>query len=131
MSLQELRLAFLYFGAVFVIGFLLGAVRVPFLVPRLGERWAELLEMPLMLIAIHWAAGLVLRRFRGPPSAAALLRIGALALALLVLAELLLAVVLAGREVAEYLGSRDPVSGTVYLAMLLVFAAMPWLRAAR
>jgi hypothetical protein len=122
MSLQELRLAFLYFGAVFGIGFLLGAIRVPLLVPRLGERWAELLEMPLMLIAIHWAAGLVLRRLRGPPRAAALLRIGALGLVLLVLA---------GRPLAAYLASRDPVSGTVYLAMLLVFAAMPWLRAAR
>lgn len=131
MSLQELRLAFLYFAAVFGIGFLLGAIRVPLLVPRLGERWAELLEMPLMLIAIHWAAGLVLRRHRGVRRGPALLRIGALALLLLLLAELLLAVALSGRSLGSYLASRDPVSGTVYLAMLLVFAAMPWLRAAR
>lgn len=40
----------------------------------------------------------------------------------------LLAVILAGREFAEYIGSRDPVSGSVYVGMLLVFAAMPWLR---
>lgn len=131
MSWQELRLALLYFATVFGIGFLLGAIRVPLLVPRLGERWAELLEMPLMLVAIHWAAGLVLRRHHGAPRAAALLRIGLLALALLVLAELLLAVALAGRPLAAYLAGRDPVSGTVYLAMLLVFAAMPWLRAPR
>ena len=131
MSLQELRLAFLYFAAVFGIGFLLGAIRVPLLVPRLGERWAELLEMPLMLIAIHWAAGLVLRRHCGVRRGPAVLRIGALALLLLLLAELLLAVALSGRSLGSYLASRDPVSGTVYLAMLLVFAAMPWLRAAR
>ena len=29
---------------VFAAGFLLGSIRVPFLVPRLGERDAELLE---------------------------------------------------------------------------------------
>ncbi len=131
MSLRELRLAGLYFGVVFGVGFLLGAVRVPLLVPRLGERWAELLEMPLMLVAIHWAAGLVLRRHRGGGRGPALLRIGALALLLLLLAELLLAMLLSGLSPAAYVASRDPVSGAVYLAMLCVFAAMPWLRAAR
>lgn len=36
-----------YFGLVFGAGFLLGCIRVPFLVPRLGARVAELLEMPV------------------------------------------------------------------------------------
>ena len=58
-------------------------------------------------------------------------RVGALSLAFLVAAELLLAVVLAGRGIGEYIASRDPVSGAVYLAMLVVFAAMPWLRRRR
>jgi hypothetical protein len=34
---------------------------------------------------------------------------------------------LQGLTVREYLAARDPVSGAVYLAMLSVFTAMPWL----
>jgi hypothetical protein len=33
-------------------GFVLGAIRVPPLVPRVGERTAELLETPLMLVVV-------------------------------------------------------------------------------
>ena len=54
---------------------------------------------------------------------------GVIALLLLVGSELLLAVLLAGQEVIEYIASRDTVSGSVYLAMLVLFAAMPWLQA--
>lgn len=123
---SALRPALAYFGLVFGTGFALGAIRVPLLVPRLGERLAELLEMPLMLVAIVLAARYVLRRWPGPAPRCRWATVGAIALALLVVTELLLAVVLAGRSVGAYLASRDPVSGSVYLAMLLVFAAMPW-----
>lgn len=123
-----LAAATVYFGWVFGAGFLLGAVRVPLLVPRIGERHAELLEMPLMFIAIYLAAGYVVRRYGRAIAAAAWLGVGTVALAWLVAAELLLAVALAGRSVGDYIASRDPVSGAVYLGMLLVFAVMPWLR---
>ena len=41
-----------YFALVFGAGFVMGAIRVPLLVPRLGERVAELIEMPFMCIVI-------------------------------------------------------------------------------
>lgn len=123
-----LRGAALYFGIVFAVGFVLGAVRVPFLVPWLGERAAELAEMPLMFIAVFLAAGHVVRKYGASVSGRSWALVGMLALALLVCAELLLAVALAGRGVGEYIAGRDPVSGSVYLGMLLLFAAMPWLR---
>jgi hypothetical protein len=115
-----------YFAIVFGVGFALGAVRVPLLVPRLGVRTAELLEMPLMAVAIVLAARFVVRRFALPPRAGPRLAVGALAFALLACAELGLATLLSGQSVLQYIGGRDPVSGTVYLAMLLVFALMPW-----
>lgn len=116
------------FRTVFGAGFLLGAIRVPLLVPRIGERYAELTEMPFMFIAIFLAAGHVLSRFLQIRTPGSSLLVGFIALAMLVLAELLLAVVMAGRGVGAYIASRDPVSGSVYLGMLVLFAVMPALR---
>ena len=126
---KTIRGAIVYFALVFGTGFLLGSVRVPFVVPRIGERYAELAEMPFMFMAIFFASRHVLQRYGLKTDSGSLIGIGVIALLLLVGAELLLAVLLAGRGVGEYLGSRDKVSGSVYLAMLLVFAGMPWLQA--
>ncbi len=126
---KTIRGAIVYFALVFGTGFLLGSVRVPFIVPRIGERYAELAEMPFMLMAIFFAARHVLQKYGQKTNPANLIGVGVIALLLLVGAELLLAVLLAGRGVGEYIGSRDKISGSVYLAMLLVFAGMPWLQA--
>ena len=114
-----------YFGLVFGAGFLLGSVRVPFLVPRFGERVAELLEMPIQLVVIVFAARYVVRRFALPAAVSVRLRVGLLALGLAIAAELLLAAAMSGGQVGQYLAARDPVSGSVYLVMLLVFALLP------
>lgn len=119
-----LRAGASYFALVFGAGFLLGSIRVPFLVPRLGERAAELLETPVMLAVIFLASRYVVRRFS--LEAQASIFVGLLALALLVGAEFMLAAAM-GRSVMD----RDPVSGAVYLASLLLYAALPWLHARR
>ena len=126
--LGTIRAALLYFAMVLGTGFLLGVVRVPFVVPRLGVRWAELAEMPIMAATIFFAAGYILRRFPEIQHDSRSLVVGFLALTLAVCAELGLAVVLQNRPLADYLGSRDKVSGSVYLCMLVVFALMPRLR---
>jgi len=123
--MRTLRAGLAYFALVFGTGFVLGAIRVPVLVPRLGVRTAELIEMPVMFVAIVLAARFVVRRFRLPAGSGARLLTGLIALALLVAAELLLAVVLARQPLGEYVAGRDPVSGSVYLGMLVLFAAMP------
>ena len=122
------RAGFTYFAIVLGAGFALGVIRVPVLVPRMGERWAELAEMPIMATVIFFAAGLVLRRFPDIHTPAKALMAGVLAFVLTVAAELGLALVLQDRSLGEYIGSRDKVSGSVYLALLLVFAFMPRLR---
>jgi hypothetical protein len=122
---------FMYFALVMGAGFLLGTIRVPLLVPRIGERWAELAEMPVMAVTIYYSAGYVLRRFPDANEPSGSLVVGLLALGLLVSAELSLAVALQSRSLAEYLDSRDKVSGSVYLVLLVVFALMPRLRLRR
>lgn len=115
-----------YFGFVFGVGFLLGIVRVLALEPHLGERWAELAEMPLMLVAIIASARYVVRRF---PAAhrASYLASGGIALFLLVAVELSVVLAIRGLSISEYFAERDPVAGSVYVALLVVFAVMPWL----
>ncbi|WP_349282544.1 hypothetical protein [Polaromonas hydrogenivorans] len=125
---KTIRAGLTYFAIVLGTGFVLGVFRVPFLVPRIGERWAELAEMPIMATVIFLAAGFILRRFPAICSPGRSLAAGVLALALSVCSELGLAVVLQSQTLAEFLNSRDKVSGSVYIALLLVFAVMPRLR---
>lgn len=120
----------LYFTLVFGAGFLLGVVRVTWVVPRVGERAAELLEAPIMLAVTVLAAKLVARRLAIPPTLAARLGVGCVALSLLVTAELAL-VLSRGLTIGDYAASRDPVAGAVYLAMLVAFTMMPWFVARR
>ena len=126
-----IRASFLYFALVMGAGFLLGSVRVLFVVPHLGERWAELAEMPIMAIVIFVAAGYILRRYPEVQTRGRALVVGFTALALSVSAELVLAVVLQSQSLSEYLASRDKISGSVYLVMLVAFALMPRLRLVR
>jgi hypothetical protein len=122
---QIIKAGLAYFALVFGAGFMLGAVRVPFLVPRLGERIAELIETPFMFVVVLLSARFIARRFALPAATSARLRVGLLALGLLLAAEVSLAIAIQDRSLGEYIASRDPVSGTVYLAMLVLFALMP------
>ena len=113
-----------YFGLVFGAGFVLGSIRVPFLVPRVGERVAELVEMPFMFVVVLVAARFICRRFSLPGNVQTRLGAGLLALGLLLAGEVL-TVSIQGRTLGEYVASRDLVSGIAYLAMLALFAVMP------
>jgi hypothetical protein len=126
---RVLKPAAVYFGLVFGTGFVLGTLRVLWIVPRVGTRMAELLESPLMLLASVLAAGWVNRHFPGGDAPIARLGVGLTALALLLAAEIALGVALRGASVLEVLVNRDPVSGTVYFTLLGVFGALPWLLA--
>jgi hypothetical protein len=119
-----------YFGLVFGVGFLLGIVRVSAVEARLGERWAELAEAPLMLTAIILLARFVVRRIPAARRADYLVS-GGVALLLLVLVEFSVVLGIRGLSLGEYFAERDPVAGSVYVIMLAVFAAMPWLLGGR
>jgi hypothetical protein len=124
-SMRTIKAGITYFGLVFGAGFILGSIRVPFLVPRFGERVTELTEMPVMFIVILLSARYITKRSALHTAASVRLSIGFLALGLLLAAEILLAVILQDQPLRQYVASRDPVSGTVYLIMLALCAAMP------
>jgi hypothetical protein len=123
--MQILKAGVLYFVLTFAAGFAFGTIRVLWVVPRVGVRTAELLESPLMLAVTILAATWVVRRLRVPPALSKRLTVGLVALALLLMAEFSFVLALRGLTIREYLASRDPVSGTVYIVMLAVFAVMP------
>jgi hypothetical protein len=121
--MRILGFALAYFGVVFAIGFALGVVRVLVAVPAVGERVAELVEMPVMIAASVAAAVWLVRRFRLGVGSAALA--GLLALALLVGAEIFVVLGLRGLTLSEYVASRDPLAGIAYVAALGVFTVAP------
>jgi hypothetical protein len=86
-------------------------------------------ESPLMLLATVLAARWINRHFSGEYRPIARLGIGLTALALLLAAEIALGVAIRGGSALTALVNRDPVSGTVYYALLGIFALMPWLLA--
>jgi hypothetical protein len=123
--MESLKAGFLYFLLVFGAGFAIGFVRVLWLVPRLGTRVAELLEVPVMLVVIVVTARWTVRRFRLPPRMPGRVRVGLIALGLLLVTEIGVVLWLQGVTLAQYVANRDPVAGTIYVVMLVVFAAMP------
>ena len=129
--MKILKAGMLYFALVFGAGFVLGPIRMLWVVPRVGTRIAELMESPIMLVVIIVAARWLVRRLAVPPEPSSRLGMGFLALALLMIAEISLVGPLQGYSVNEYFSSRDPISGAVYYVMLLVYALMPFLLAQR
>lgn len=122
--MQILHAAALYFLLVFGAGFVLGTGRVLIFVPLLGERTAELLEMPLMLGVIIAAARWVVRHKLDARQFTALC-VGFIALDFVLVADLAVGIWLRGMSATEVFLNRDPVSGTAYYAALLLFAVMP------
>jgi hypothetical protein len=125
--MKVLKPATLYFALVFGAGFVLGPIRVFWVVPRFGVRMAELMEAPIMFAVIIVAARWIVRRLTVPPASSSRLGMGFIALGLLLVAEIILGYLLWGLSVTELIASRDPVSGSVYYALLGVFAVMPLL----
>jgi len=122
-----LKPAAAYFGLVFGTGFVLGAIRVSFLVPLLGDRIAELAEAPLMLVAIALAARWVVRRLCRHCGRGSLLAVGGIAAAAVLAADVGVGVGLRGMSWAQVFLERDPVSGAVYYALIALYALMPWM----
>jgi MFS family permease len=115
----------LYFALVFGAGFVLGPIRVLWLVPRVGSRWAELIETPIMLAVIIFAAPWVVRRLALPPTTSSRLGMGCIALGLTLVTEFTVVLWLRGMTITEYFSTRDLVSATIYYLLLGVFALLP------
>lgn len=117
----------IYFLLVFGTGFILGTVRTLWVAPVTGDRVAELLESPLMLVVTIIAARRTVRHFSSISTSFNRFSIGLIGLCLMLTAELGVMHWVRHLTVREYLASRDPIAGTVYVILLSAFAVMPLL----
>ena len=122
---SALKAGVVYFALVFGAGFILGPLRILLVVPRVGERVAELIEAPLMLGVIFFSARFVVRKFRISVGVGNRLVVGLLALTLGLVFEFTLVMKLRGLTLSQYFQMRDPIAAAVYYLMLGFCAVMP------
>ncbi|RPH80908.1 MAG: hypothetical protein EHM80_03985 [Nitrospiraceae bacterium] len=121
---QVVKAGVIYFALVFGAGFVLGTIRVLWLVQAVGTRTAELLEMPVMLTVIILLARWVVRHFSMPYAASSRLGMGDMALALILVLDFTVVLWIRGLSFGQSIESFDPVAGTVCFVMLGLCAVM-------
>ncbi|WP_394692133.1 hypothetical protein [Hyphobacterium sp.] len=119
-SLSALRFGALYAGAVFAVGFMLGALRTLLIAPRTGDLIAVLIELPIIL-GVSWLVfGALVRR---PAPSKALT--GLVAFLVLMALELALSAVIAAGGVRGFLASWLTPPGAIGLTGQIAFALIP------
>jgi len=110
---------------------MLGTVRTLFVAPKLGEQLAVLIELPFMLGASWLACGWAVRRWHVAASPGPRLTMGAVAFALLMVAEVALWLTAFDRSLADYFRNLTTPHGLTGLAGQIIFALMPLFRRGR
>jgi hypothetical protein len=125
MERNAAKAGFLYFLAVFAIGFAFGTVRVLFVEPRLGPVWSVAIEVPIMLV-IAWSVARWLVRANSVASTSGRVAMGVLGVILLVIAETLLGIAF-GQGLAAQVAAYGTPRGVLTLVGQAGFAVMPLL----
>jgi hypothetical protein len=117
-----------YTVGVFLVAFVVGAIRVTLVAPRLGSLLAVVLEAPIVL-AVSWRfSPWCVRRFDVSRDSSTRLLMGAVAFGVLMLLELGFSVLVFGEAVDRYLAKFASAPGVVGLATQVCFAALPWIQ---
>jgi hypothetical protein len=114
----------LYAIIVFLIGFLLGTIRVLLLAPHLGETTAVIVEAPIMLTASWFVCGWCVDRLDVRRTAPARSLMGAVAFLVLMSAEAGLGAGF-GRSLLDQLAGYGSLAGAIGLAAQVIFAMFP------
>jgi hypothetical protein len=123
--MRVIAAAVLYFAIVFGAGFVLGPIRVFWLMPQLGETLAVCCEAPFILLAIVLAAKWVPKKLSMRTDLVPLTLMGAGALLLQQFADFAVGILLRGMTVTQQLAQFARPAGLIYAALLILFLAMP------
>ena len=122
---RAVKAATVYFAAVFLCAFVLGAIRVLLVAPHLGDTAGVMLETPIIL-AISWAVcRRCIERFNVGSTIRHRLIMGSVALILLQGAEFCIAIALFGRTATDYVAAFATAPGAIGLAAQVGFAILP------
>ena len=124
-TLSATKAGIFYFAIVFAAGFVLGALRVTVIVPRIGELLAGALELPVILFVSWLVCRRLIAQFSVPAMISHRAAMGALAFGLLMLAELGLSVLVFDQSVVVYLAGLQSPDGLLGLAGQIIFALIP------
>jgi hypothetical protein len=114
----------LYAIIVFLMGFILGTIRVLLLAPRLGEATAVIVEVPIMLTASWFVCRWCVDRLDVRRTVPARSLMGLVAFLVLMSAEVGLGAVF-GRSLADQLAIHRSLAGAIGLAAQVIFAIFP------
>ena len=121
----------LYAIIVFVIGFIVGTIRVLLVVPRLGETTAVIVEAPIMLAASWFVCRWCVGRLDVRRTVPACSLMGLIAFQVLMSAEIALGAVVFSRSLVDQLaGYRSP-TGAIGLGGQVIFAMFPVIQVRR
>jgi hypothetical protein len=109
---------------VFVIGFILGTIRVLRLAPRLGETIAVIVEAPVILAASWFVCRWCVDRLDVRRTVSARSLMGFVAFLMLMSAEACMGAVL-GRSLGDQLAGYGSLAGRIGLAAQVIFATFP------
>ncbi len=115
----------IYFLIVFCAGFLLGTLRVLFIVPKIGELFAVLFELPVILTIAWQASKKLIKNFVIPTTHTARLTMGMAAFLLLMLAEFGLSVFIFDRTIAQHLASYKNLPALIGFVGQVIFFFIP------
>lgn len=124
--MKVFKVGFLYFFITFVIAFVLGIMRVMFVIPVVGELTAVLIEIPLMIFVSWKVSAWVSTKYFLDRAVKDYLLVGAIAFLFLMVAEYFLAVFAFGRTSGEYILSLQTEAGLIGLLGQIGFAAVPF-----
>jgi hypothetical protein len=123
---SALRAGILYFAIVFACGFVLGAIRTLWVIPRFGELLATVIELPI-IIALSWfVCRWVLRRISVAADSIPRLTMGAIALALLLAGEAALSITLGGLSLQQHVALYKTLPILLGLAGQILYALFPY-----
>jgi len=125
--LQVLKAGTLYFLITIGAGFVLEVIRLQVVALHINERFAEMMEIPNVLLATMIGARWVIDRFILPPLPGIRLGVGLVALGLMVIIEWTLVQILQSLAVAGYITAHEAALSTLPIGALGVLTAMPFL----
>ncbi len=122
---RALTAATVYFLILFTLGFALGIVRVPQLIPRIGEWAATLAEVPVMLTAAYVLCRWTIRRWRVDRAPAVRWAMVGWFLLLLAVFEIGLGMMLFGQTINEMGAALATPAGALGLTAQVIAALLP------